>query len=88
MKQPEGFDDGSGRACQLFRSLYGLKQASRCWNQRFVQAIQKLKFQQSHTDLCLFTKNSETSILIVALHIDDTLVARSRASDIEKLIFD
>ena len=88
MKQPEGFDDGSGRICQLIHSLYGLKQAPCYWNQHFVQAIQKLKFQQSHVDPCLFTKNRETFILNVALYVDDEFVAGSSASYIEKLIFD
>lgn len=87
MKQPEGFDDGSGRVCRLVRSLYGLKQAPRCWNRRFVQAIQKLQFQQSHADPCLFTKRSESSVLIVALYVDDGLVAGSSVSEIEKLVF-
>ena len=27
MKQPAGFDDGTGRVCLLVRPLYGLKQA-------------------------------------------------------------
>ncbi|CAI7883278.1 unnamed protein product, partial [Closterium sp. NIES-53] len=27
MKQPEGFDDGSGRVCRLNKAIYGLKQA-------------------------------------------------------------
>lgn len=88
MKQPEGFDDGSGRVCRLIRSLYGLKQAPRCWNRRFVQVIQKLKFQQSHADPCLFTKKNGASILIIALYVDDGLVAGSNVSEIEKLISD
>ena len=31
MKQPDGFDDGSGRVCHLRKAIYGLKQASRVW---------------------------------------------------------
>ncbi|CAI7783805.1 unnamed protein product [Closterium sp. NIES-53] len=30
MKQPEGYDDGSGRVCRLNKAIYGLKQALRC----------------------------------------------------------
>jgi hypothetical protein len=32
LEQPEGFDDGSGRVCQLKQSLCSLKQAPQCWN--------------------------------------------------------
>ena len=77
MKQPEGFDDGSGRVCKLVRSLYGLKQAPRCWNLRFVQVLQNLQFKQSHADPCLFIKKKASSILIIALYVDDGLVAGS-----------
>ncbi|CAI7848928.1 unnamed protein product [Closterium sp. NIES-53] len=31
MKQPEGYDDGSGCVCRLNKAIYGLKQAPRCW---------------------------------------------------------
>ena len=27
MKQPEGFEDGTGRVCKLIKTLYGLKQS-------------------------------------------------------------
>lgn len=33
MKQPEGFTDNPNLVCKLKKSLYGLKQSPRCWNQ-------------------------------------------------------
>ena len=38
MSQPEGFVDpeNEGKICKLQRSIYGLKQASRSWNIRFL----------------------------------------------------
>ncbi len=32
MRQPEGYDDGSGRVCRLHKTLYGLKQSGCKWN--------------------------------------------------------
>ena len=30
MRQPKGYGDGTERVCKLLKSLYGLKQATRC----------------------------------------------------------
>jgi len=56
MKQPEGYDDGSGRVCHLNKSLYGLKQAPRCWNKRFGTFLINLGLVRSEADPCLFIK--------------------------------
>lgn len=45
MEQPDGFNDGTNRVCKLKRSLYGLKQSSRCWNQKFSNYLISLGFQ-------------------------------------------
>lgn len=56
IQQPEGFEDDSGRVCKLKRSLYGLKQAARCWHEHIVKFFDRLKFKQSTADPCLFIK--------------------------------
>ncbi|CAI7856409.1 unnamed protein product [Closterium sp. NIES-54] len=50
MKQPEGYDDGSGRVCRLNKAIYGLKQTPRCWYARLVEALEALGFKVSGCD--------------------------------------
>ena len=44
MRQPEGFDDGSGRVCRLYKTLYGLKQSGREWNRKLNKRLTELGF--------------------------------------------
>ena len=48
MKQPEGFEDSGkpGHVCRLNRSIYGLKQAARCWNSTLDAFLKKGDYQQ------------------------------------------
>jgi hypothetical protein len=32
MRQPTGYEDGTGHVCRLLKTLYGLKQAGNEWN--------------------------------------------------------
>lgn len=75
MEQPMGYQDKSGMVCRLQRSLYGLKQAPRCWNKRFTDYIEKLDFKRSDADSCLFIKKDGQNTLLLALYVDDGLLA-------------
>lgn len=86
MQQPKGYDDGSERVCKLLKSLYGLKQASRCWNRKFTSFIQDFKFKTSKHDPCVFIRNDDNGCVILAIYIDDGLVAATSGELIKNLI--
>lgn len=86
MKQPDGFDDGSGRVCRLRKSLYGLKQAPRCWNKRFGDFLRNRGFEQSEADPCVFVRHRGEHRVIIALYVDDGLVAATSKEEAKALI--
>lgn len=77
MTQPIGYDDGSGKVCKLQKSLYGLKQASRCWNQKFTSFIKQFEFVPLKSDSCVFIHSKDDNKIILALYVDDGLMAAS-----------
>lgn len=74
MSQPDGFGDGTASVCKLNRSLYGLKQASRMWNERFHQYMVKIGFNRCMNDHCLYTKQGNGGICYILLYVDDLLI--------------
>lgn len=75
MEQPKGFTDGTNKVCKLQRSLYGLKQASRCWNKKFNKFIQLFGFVTCKADSCVFVSRRDGKMIVLAIHVDDGLIA-------------
>ncbi|CAI7865527.1 unnamed protein product [Closterium sp. NIES-54] len=74
MKQPEGYDDGSGRVCRLNKAIYGLKQAPRWWYARLVEALEALGFKVSGCDESLFMTEGEEEKEFLLVYVDDILL--------------
>ncbi|CAH9069453.1 unnamed protein product [Cuscuta europaea] len=75
MHLPPGFSVSSpGKVCRLLRSLYGLRQAPRCWFSKLTTSLRKYGFCQSHADYSLFTLRRDRQILCVLIHVDDLLI--------------
>ncbi|CAI7773598.1 unnamed protein product [Closterium sp. NIES-53] len=74
MKQPEGYDDGSGHVCRLNKAIYGLKQAPRCWYARLVEALEALGFKVSECDESLFMTEGEEEKVFFLVYVDDILL--------------
>lgn len=87
MKQPPGFIvKGKERlVCRLRRSIYGLKQSARCWNQRLHAVLQQLGFKQSESDHCLYTKVVGGLQVFLLVYVDDILVACRSSAEIDKI---
>ncbi|CAI7772292.1 unnamed protein product [Closterium sp. NIES-53] len=74
MKQPEGYDDGSGRVCRLNKAIYGLKQAPRCRYARLVEVLAALGFKVSGCDESLFMTEGEEEKVFLLVYVDDILL--------------
>ena len=52
MRLPPGCGEMSGKIVRLYRSLYGLKQASRSWHNHLITHMKSLGFEHSLADAC------------------------------------
>lgn len=69
--QPKGFENRTSKVCKLEKSLYGLKQASRMWNQRFHELMARIGFNRCKADQCLYIKIIKGVECYVLLFVDD-----------------
>ena len=80
MEQPEGFEQGdpAKQVCLLLKAIYGLKQAPRQWYAKIDEFfIQTLGMQRNPADDCIYVRQKGGHILIIALYVDDLLIACS-----------
>jgi hypothetical protein len=75
MKQPEGFDDNTQKACKINKSIYGLKQASHQWYIKFHKVITSYGFIENFVDQCIYLKVSGSKVIFIVLYVDDILLA-------------
>jgi hypothetical protein len=86
MHQPVGHSDGSNNVCKLKRSLYGLKQAPKCWNECMHDFLLKSEFVQSDANPCLYVRQRGKHKMMLALYVDDGLLASSNETEAENFI--
>ncbi|KAK3925131.1 Retrovirus-related Pol polyprotein from transposon TNT 1-94, partial [Frankliniella fusca] len=84
MEQPEGFVK-NGKVCALKKSIYGLKQASRAWNENIRNVFKELGFVQSVCDPCVFVKREGALVIYICLYVDDIFVFTNWDEEKEKL---
>ena len=77
MCQPPGYvqTGKEDKVCKLKKSLYGLKQSPRCWNEKFCNHLKQLGFKESGADPCIFScESKEKALEIIAVYVDDLIL--------------
>ena len=80
---PEGMDADSGTdSIELLKSIYGLKQASRVWNDTFDAFVISIGFVASEFDPCLYVKTVDDHCVLLLVYVDDVIVTGSSTATI------
>jgi hypothetical protein len=74
MEQPDGYDDGTKRACRLIKTLYSLKQSGREWNEELNKRLTRIGFKRLVSDPCAYRKEMNTHVQIVTVWVDDLML--------------
>ena len=85
MRPPPGMQL-EGKILRLRKSLYGLKQAARVWNQVLHESLVKNGCKQNETDPCLYSLASGGDIVYLLIHVDDILAATNNEKVLENLM--
>jgi hypothetical protein len=84
MEQPEGFMNDKNRVCKLHKSLYGLKQSPRIWNEDLTRTMSAAGYKQCRSDACVFVRQYADHHAFVLVWVDDIVIV----SDDDALIAD
>lgn len=94
MKIPEGMKDKHppGSVYRLLKTLYGIKQAPRAWNEDLNNSIMAMGYKRCMKDSCVYIKTSQTGKqIIIPVFVDDlfpmcmTVDLAEMEADLEKL---
>ncbi|EEQ39270.1 hypothetical protein CLUG_03398 [Clavispora lusitaniae ATCC 42720] len=93
MRQPPGYkavsknseDKTTEYVLKLNKSIYGLKQAPLVWNQTINKTLVSLGFKKTIHEPCIYYKFDNKDQTLVALYVDDMLIAGTNLAKINQL---
>ena len=98
VEQPKGYEkvgkNGEKLVCKLNKSLYGLKQSGRNWNETIHDYLSKEGFVQSLADPCVYRKfvdDDASNCIILVIWVDDLIISASNnklLEDVKKSLSD
>lgn len=74
-----------GNVLRLRKTLYGLKQSPREWNANLDNYMIKMKFIRINADSCVYIRTTNSSVVIIAVYVDDLIIPGSSLSLVESV---
>lgn len=84
MRVPSGMDVEESKVLKLKKSLYGLRQSPRRWNETFLKTMKEMGFVQAKNEPCIF-RNNDSSV-VLAIYVDDGLIVGKDKEEILKIL--
>lgn len=75
VRPPDGSGFPAGTLLRLRKSLYGLKQSPHLFNKELDKYLRSQGLVPCDADPCIYVRWTDTTILMVSLHVDDQLIA-------------
>ncbi len=72
--------------CRLNKALYGLKQSPRQWNENIDKFLRAMGYEPLASDPCLYFYCSDLEISIIAVYVDDVLIAASLPTTLHHVV--
>lgn len=72
---PQGVHSKTNEVFKLKKSLYGLKQSSKCWNDEINNFLLRIGFIRSENDHCLYILYNENKKVFLLIYVDDIILA-------------
>ena len=89
LEQPKGFiiknDNNEDLVLKLKKSLYGLKQSGRMWNNLLHSFLVDLGFLRSEAENCVYVRCTEGAKIIIIVWVDDLIIAGSDLDAVEQV---
>lgn len=89
LKEPKGFringTNGEKLVCKLCKAIYGLKQAKRVWSKLIDSELKDIGFKSCTKDICVYTRHTKGYLFLLAIYIDDLVIASKSIGQIVEL---
>jgi hypothetical protein len=87
MSLPYGLniENKENKVCHLQKSVYGLKQASRNWNEGVHKDLTSFGLKQNKNDSCIYYKHSKDCMIFVSVYVHDFFIFCNNKTELSRL---